>query len=168
MIHKFVLGRCIQCNLSVDDLESVGWDCHGHAGIGSRRTPPDVPASGNTIPRVAELPKEKLHATSSTSTPLKPGIVNVVERVEVERPDVPGITPAQTTDIFAILSFATGMLGFWMFPIVFVPLCYICSIVSYYRLRENPGLKGKGLRLSGAILGAVSMLYLFYQLELIG
>ena len=74
----------------------------------------------------------------------------------------------QTTDIFAIIAFSTGMLGFWILPIVFTPICYISAIVSYYRLKENPQLKGKGLRLTGAILGMVSMLYMFYQFGIIG
>jgi len=60
------------------------------------------------------------------------------------------------------------MLGFWILPIVFTPICYICAIVSYYRLKENPNLKGKGLRITGAILGAISMLYMFYQFGIIG
>ena len=30
MIHKFILGRCVQCNLPQGDLERVGWECHGH------------------------------------------------------------------------------------------------------------------------------------------
>lgn len=30
MIHKFILGRCVQCNLPVEDLTRVGWECCGH------------------------------------------------------------------------------------------------------------------------------------------
>ena len=30
MIHKFILGRCVQCNLPQGDLERDGWECHGH------------------------------------------------------------------------------------------------------------------------------------------
>lgn len=67
----------------------------------------------------------------------------------------------QTTDIFAILTFATGMLGIWFLPLVFTPICYLSAIISYYRIKEIPNLKGKGLRIIGAILGAISMLYLF-------
>jgi len=67
------------------------------------------------------------------------------------------------TDIFALLCFSTGMLGFFILPIIFTPICFISSIISYYRLKDNPELKGKGLRMIGAILGAISMLYLLYQ-----
>ena len=31
MIHQFILGRCVQCNLPLEELESVGWECRGHA-----------------------------------------------------------------------------------------------------------------------------------------
>lgn len=68
------------------------------------------------------------------------------------------------TDIFALLCFATGMLGFFILPIIFTPICYISAIISYYRLKDNPELKGKWLRITGAMLGIISMLYLFYQL----
>jgi hypothetical protein len=70
----------------------------------------------------------------------------------------------QTHDIFAVLTFASAMVSMLILPIVFVPICYICSIVSYYRLKDNPNLKGKGLRLTGAIIGSVSLLYLLWSL----
>lgn len=64
MFHQFILGRCIHCNLSADELESEGWECHGHeslepdgelpetprdaldAGIVSRCEIPTVPCDG--------------------------------------------------------------------------------------------------------------------------
>jgi hypothetical protein len=70
----------------------------------------------------------------------------------------------QRHDIFAVLTFATAMVSILVLPIVFVPICLICSIVSYYRLKDNPNLKGNGLRLTGAIIGAVSLLYLLWNL----
>lgn len=70
------------------------------------------------------------------------------------------------TDPLAIVCFATGMLSLLILPIVFAPICYITAIVSYYRLRENPDLKGRWLRITGAICGALSILYLFYQFEI--
>ncbi len=72
--------------------------------------------------------------------------------------------PQQTTDIFAVLTLATGMLSILILPIVFAPICYICAIVSYYRIKDNPNLQGKGLRHTGAIIGAISMIYLLWVL----
>jgi hypothetical protein len=68
----------------------------------------------------------------------------------------------QQTDIFAILCFATGMISILLLPILFMPACYICGIVSYYRLKENPNLKGQRLRVTGWILGSISLLYLLW------
>lgn len=48
-----------------------------------------------------------------------------------------------------------------MYPIVFVPICFFASLISYYRLKENSNLKGRGLRLTGAILGVISSIWLF-------
>jgi tetratricopeptide (TPR) repeat protein/predicted RNA-binding Zn-ribbon protein involved in translation (DUF1610 family) len=72
----------------------------------------------------------------------------------------------RTTDPLAIVCFATGMLSLLILPIVFAPICYITGIVSYYRLRENPDLKGRWLRITGALCGVLSILYLLYQFEI--
>lgn len=73
----------------------------------------------------------------------------------------------QTTDIFAVLCFSTGMLSLVILPIVFAPACYITGIVSYYRLKDNPELKGRWLRLVGAIAGVISILWLLVQFQLV-
>ena len=70
----------------------------------------------------------------------------------------------QTTDIFAVLTFATAMLSLVILPIIFAPICYICAIVSYYRFKDNPNLKGNGLRVTGAIIGGISMIFLIWTL----
>jgi len=57
------------------------------------------------------------------------------------------------------------MMGFWLLPILFVPAGYIFCIVSKYRLKENPQLKGRWLQLTAAILGIGEMLYLFHTLN---
>lgn len=68
------------------------------------------------------------------------------------------------TDIFAILTFASGIASLMLLPIVFAPACFVLSIVSHFRLKENPNLKGRALRYVGAVAGAASLLYLFYVL----
>lgn len=74
-----------------------------------------------------------------------------------------GAKDERKTDIFAILAFTTGIVSILVLPIIFAPACYICAIISYYRLKENPDeLKGKGLRIVGAICGLISMLWLIY------
>ena len=67
------------------------------------------------------------------------------------------------TDPFAVVTFAAGLGGLVLLPIIFVPVAYVTAIVSYYRLKENPMLKGQGLRVTGAIFNTISLLYLMYQ-----
>lgn len=69
------------------------------------------------------------------------------------------------TDPYAIVTLATGLMGFMVFPILFVPVCYIFSLLSYYRLKDNKNLKGKGLRLTGAIINSINILYLYYTFK---
>ncbi|MFT5283331.1 MAG: hypothetical protein ACI94Z_002174 [Yoonia sp.] len=69
------------------------------------------------------------------------------------------------TDIAAVICFAAGLGGLLILPILFVPISYIAAIVSYYRLKENKELKGKGLRISGAILTSINILWLMYQYQ---
>jgi hypothetical protein len=72
----------------------------------------------------------------------------------------------KTTDVFAILCFATGTLSLYLLPIVLCPVCLICSMVSRYRLKENPNLKGGWLRIIGSIFGVISLLYLFWLYDI--
>ena len=72
----------------------------------------------------------------------------------------------QKTDPFAIISFAAGLGGFIILPILFVPIGYIAAIVSYYRLKENKELKGSVLRIIGAILTSINIIWLMYQYEI--
>lgn len=67
------------------------------------------------------------------------------------------------TDPFAIITFAAGIGGLLILPILFIPVGYICAIVSYYRMKEDKTLKGNGLRITGAILNSVNILYLLYM-----
>jgi len=67
----------------------------------------------------------------------------------------------QQTDIFAVLCFATAVAGVLLgFPIIFAPAAFIFAIVSRYRLKDNPYLKGRGLRIVGAIINIINILYL--------
>jgi hypothetical protein len=72
----------------------------------------------------------------------------------------------QKTDPFAIVTFAAGLGGFVILPILFIPVGYIASMLSYYRLKENKELKGSGLRIFGAILTTINILWLMYQFKL--
>lgn len=69
------------------------------------------------------------------------------------------------TDPYAILTFCTGLIGFMVLPILFVPVCFFISILSYYRLKDNKSLKGNGLRLTGALINSVNILYLYYSFK---
>ncbi len=72
----------------------------------------------------------------------------------------------QKTDPFATISFAAGLGGFLILPIIFVPVGYISAIVSYFRLKENKELKGGGLRIAGAILTTANIFWLMYQYKI--
>ncbi|MDB4665923.1 hypothetical protein OAE86_00455 [Akkermansiaceae bacterium] len=69
------------------------------------------------------------------------------------------------TDIFAVITLASGVGSLIILPIIFVPICFICSLVSHTRLKENPNLKGKGVRLVGAICGALGLLWLLWLFD---
>ena len=73
---------------------------------------------------------------------------------------------SKKTEPFAITTFAAGLGGFVILPILFIPIGFIASIISYYKLKENKSLKGKGLRFFGAILNAINLLYLMYQYQI--
>ena len=146
MIHKFILERCIHCNLPQEDLERVGWECPGNADSSTETVQPPSPS-------------EKSHMLSGN---VKSGLgVN-------DTADVPKVTTMQNTDIFAILTYSTGILGLLILPVVFVPICFISGIISYYRIKENPSLRGNGLRAAGALFGAICILHMFYQSRTVG
>ena len=75
----------------------------------------------------------------------------------------------RTTDLYAVITLASGVGSLLILPIVFVPICFICSFVSHTRLKENPNLQGKGIRMIGAICGALGLVWLlwvFSEIEL--
>ncbi|MFV8366205.1 zinc-ribbon domain-containing protein [Flavobacterium sp. XS1P27] len=97
--------------------------------------------------------------------PIKVRVNNNIKRNTVENNK--SIDDSEkTTDIFAIASFASGLGGFLILPILFVPIGYITSIISYYRLKENPKLNGKGLRIIGAILTTLNIFWLMYTFKI--
>lgn len=71
----------------------------------------------------------------------------------------------KSTDMWAVVTFATALIGFMYLPLLFVPVCFISSFISYYRIKNTPNLTGKGLRLTGAIINSVNILYLMYTLQ---
>lgn len=66
-------------------------------------------------------------------------------------------TVRSETDVFAILTFATGALGIW-------PLCFIFSLVSQNRMKNNPNLKGKWFLRFGGLFGAFWVWFTMRQL----
>ena len=72
----------------------------------------------------------------------------------------------QKTDPFAIVAFAAGLGGFVILPILFIPIGYIASILSYYRLKENKELQGSGIRIVGSVLTTINILWLMYQFKI--
>ena len=69
------------------------------------------------------------------------------------------------TDIFAIIAFASALISLLVLPILFVPISFISNLVSYYKLKENPNLKGWGLKIAAAILSFISLGWYFYMLK---
>jgi hypothetical protein len=165
MIHKFILERCVQCNLPMAELEGAGWDCKGHSEKAASDEAlwdldgdslPELDASPDTFP-VTLHPDAGTDGVRRRSLPKLPPIDYARPlpqvRVEVEEPPT-------TTDICAIGSFATGILGFWIYPFVLAPVAVILSIISRQRLKDNSNLKGTGYRIVGGLLGAASVVYL--------
>ena len=76
-----------------------------------------------------------------------------------------GDSEKKSTDMWAVVTFATALIGFMYLPLLFVPVCFISSFISYYRIKNTPNLTGKGLRLTGAIINSVNILYLMYTLQ---
>ena len=66
-------------------------------------------------------------------------------------------TVRSETDVFAILTLITGVVGLW-------PLCLIFSIVSHNRPKNNAHLTGKGIRYFGVVLGALWAIFTMVQL----
>lgn len=77
-----------------------------------------------------------------------------------------GDSEKKSTDIWAVVTFATALIGFMYLPLLFVPICFLSSIISYYRLKDNQNLTGKGLRLTGAIINSINIIYLMYTFDL--
>ncbi|HLV23314.1 MAG TPA: hypothetical protein VKY36_00860 [Moheibacter sp.] len=71
----------------------------------------------------------------------------------------------RTTDPFAVITFACGLGGFIILPILFIPIGIISNFVSYYRIRENPNLKGDTLRIVGGILILLNIFWLWYIIK---
>jgi len=69
-------------------------------------------------------------------------------------------------DVFAVISLIAGIGGFLILPILFIPIGYIASIVSYYRLRDNKRLQGGGFRVLGAILTTANIFWIMYQFKI--
>jgi Domain of unknown function (DUF4190) len=63
----------------------------------------------------------------------------------------------QRTDGRAIASFALGVLGFVVFPVLPSVLAIWLGISAKRRMRSDPGLTGEGLATAGIILGIVEL-----------
>lgn len=92
---------------------------------------------------------------------------NVTNKNYTESENDTSIHEDRTTDIFAIIAFASGVGGFIILPILFIPVGYISALVSYYRIRENKNLEGESIRIFGAILTTINILWLMYQYRII-
>lgn len=76
----------------------------------------------------------------------------VIEYLPPERPAAP--YRAQRTDLCAVLSFAFGVTSLAICSGGFGPVALIFGIVAIYRMRDYPGTLGKGLAITGLLIGA--------------
>jgi hypothetical protein len=106
---------------------------------------------------------ENIHASYNTTYKDQRPIQQQSNRYNDETDENQITNSKSQTDIFAIIAFASGIAGFAILPIIFVPIGYITAIVSYYRLKENSELKGKGLRITGVIFTTINIFWLQYQ-----
>lgn len=91
---------------------------------------------------------------------------NILLPYDSEVENITEVHDNRTTDPFAIIAFASGIGGFVILPILFVPIGYISALVSYYRIKESNHLKGESLRIIGAILTTINILWLMYQYKI--
>ncbi len=66
--------------------------------------------------------------------------------------------PQQKTDLCAVLADVFGILGLLLFPIVFGPAAIALGAVSFWRLNDNPTLKGHWQAGWGLALGVLCTL----------
>ena len=72
-------------------------------------------------------------------------------------------TEHKQTEPFALVAFLSGIAGFFILPIVFAPITWLSAIASYYRFKQNKDkYNGNWMRIVGAILGVINILYLRY------
>lgn len=90
---------------------------------------------------------------------------NVLLPYDSEAENIAEIHDNRTTDPFAIITFACGIGGFIILPILFVPMGIVFNFLSYYRLRENSHLKGETLRIIGGIATILNLLWLWYVIK---
>lgn len=79
-------------------------------------------------------------------------------------PPLPPVPVPSRTDLCAVLSFACGLVGFWLLAIVFGPVGLVLAIVSLYRTGEQPSLKGRALAVVGLLFGIASTGYAAWQI----
>ncbi len=124
------------------------------------------PECGNQVSEFAEMcnkcsypiAKRKLGTLRNEPTPPE-----IQYSQQAKHPEIDYSPKVKQTDPLAVVAFAAGLGGFVILPILFIPIGYIAGIVSYYRLKENSNLKGKAMRLIGAILTSINILWLIYQ-----
>ena len=213
MIHKFVLERCVHCNLAMEDLERVGWECSGHGGAANAndgitqkqiencsKSSFMVPDKSYTMAcphcqTVHEVPAELLGQTCkcidcyetivvpeavSYSATIIPSEEEEKSRSSIKVGSSDSIYPepvhksyadaerasSATTEICAIFSFATGIMGFWIYPAILAPASIILSLVSGQRIKDSPNLKGTVYQVTGGLFGVASLIYFFMTMGL--
>jgi hypothetical protein len=65
------------------------------------------------------------------------------------------------TDGFAIASMVIGIVGWFVPAALGLVMCILATIfarIAWHRIRKNPDLKGKGMAITGFVLGTVGML----------
>lgn len=157
-----MLGQHINCpSCKADILVS-----HPHVW---QSTPPLLPNQTKPCPYCGEsilsVAKKCKHCGEFLTPALRTTHISVPIGAGTYPSSAQSANQGQTTDPFAILTLASALASLVFLPIIFVPIGWLSAILSYYRLKENPNLKGRGIRITGAIILIPSMLWLFYTLS---
>ena len=142
------LIKCKECGGSVSDKAKT---CP-HCGCPVELLPPPIlcPECGHEVtPKDIKCPNCGCPSFRIFSD-------SKIQRVDLNT----NTTPIEkSTDIAAVICFGAAIVGSLILPIVFLPISFIANFISYYRLKDNPNLKGGALRIFGVIIVAINFIY---------
>jgi len=144
-------GICVACGEFKDSINAKCPSCNGESDWAV--IPKDL-NENEVVEFINKIKKTKSHFIPTYD---KAGNVKYFKEIKAKK---------TSTDPFAIASFAAGLGGFLILPIIFIPIAYVSSIVSYYRMNQDKSLGGTGLRVIGVILTTINIFWVMYTMKI--